>query len=230
MKIEMGESLFYSWLRHVKKCQMVQLNWKPSQSWPLHHEERLEALMIASRELFQHKYAFDIIRTGTRAQLLKQAEVDALGISYGSSGAALYAVDVAFHEGGLLYGSGRTDTAQKIMQKFLRTAMCVLGYFDQPQAGLYFAAPKISRGVLETIGLCLEDLNAFFQAQGLGFRAAVLANEDFNRQVMEPVLEASPTVADTSELFLRAYQLTRMFGGQKAAPVPKAYSVHRPGE
>ena len=28
MKIEMGESLFYSWLRHVKDCQIVQTNWK----------------------------------------------------------------------------------------------------------------------------------------------------------------------------------------------------------
>lgn len=30
MKIEMGESLFYSWLRHVKECQIVQTNWKVS--------------------------------------------------------------------------------------------------------------------------------------------------------------------------------------------------------
>ena len=30
MKIEMGESLLYSWLRHVKECQIVQTNWKVS--------------------------------------------------------------------------------------------------------------------------------------------------------------------------------------------------------
>lgn len=29
MKIEMGESLFYSWLRHVKECQIVQTSWNP---------------------------------------------------------------------------------------------------------------------------------------------------------------------------------------------------------
>ena len=34
MKIEMGESLFYSWLRHVKECQIVQTNWKVSESVP----------------------------------------------------------------------------------------------------------------------------------------------------------------------------------------------------
>ena len=30
MKIEMGESLIYSWLRHEKHCQLTQKNWKAS--------------------------------------------------------------------------------------------------------------------------------------------------------------------------------------------------------
>lgn len=29
----MGESLAASWLKHVHKCQIVQLNWKPSSEW-----------------------------------------------------------------------------------------------------------------------------------------------------------------------------------------------------
>lgn len=35
MKIEMGESCVYSWLKHVKDCRIVQLNWKPSAEWDL---------------------------------------------------------------------------------------------------------------------------------------------------------------------------------------------------
>ena len=38
MKLEMGESLFYSWLRHVKGCQIVQTNWKISSSWQRKHD------------------------------------------------------------------------------------------------------------------------------------------------------------------------------------------------
>ena len=30
MKLEVGESLSLSWLRHVRGCQVVQLNWKIS--------------------------------------------------------------------------------------------------------------------------------------------------------------------------------------------------------
>ena len=33
MTQEMGESLIYSWLRHVKGCQIVQINWQLSPTW-----------------------------------------------------------------------------------------------------------------------------------------------------------------------------------------------------
>ena len=45
MKIEMGKSLFYSWLRHVKECQIVQTNWMTSSQWQLSNEDRREEIM-----------------------------------------------------------------------------------------------------------------------------------------------------------------------------------------
>ena len=36
MKIEVGESLGYSYLRHVKQCWLVQVNWKASEHWAKH--------------------------------------------------------------------------------------------------------------------------------------------------------------------------------------------------
>ena len=46
MKIEIGESLMSSWLRHVKHCQIVQSNWKPSvTTWKLHNEELVKEIM-----------------------------------------------------------------------------------------------------------------------------------------------------------------------------------------
>ena len=45
MKIEIGESLMLSWLKHIKKCQTAQLNWKAStHSWGLHNEENIKKL------------------------------------------------------------------------------------------------------------------------------------------------------------------------------------------
>ena len=52
MKIEIGESLLYSWLRHAKGCQLVQMNWKTSSnSWEMKNEETIRKLMLDSSEL-----------------------------------------------------------------------------------------------------------------------------------------------------------------------------------
>lgn len=56
MKIEMGESLFYSWLRHVKECQVVQTNWKVSSQWTLLHEDELETIKEKTDTFFHEKY------------------------------------------------------------------------------------------------------------------------------------------------------------------------------
>ena len=62
MKIEMGESLFYSWLRHVKACQIVQTNWKVSQHWELKHEAEIEAMMKTIDNHFSSKYGYGIFK------------------------------------------------------------------------------------------------------------------------------------------------------------------------
>ena len=63
MKIEIGESLIYSWLRHAKGCQIVQTNWKPSiKSWELQNEEMLQSLMEQSSILFQGEYEAKVFK------------------------------------------------------------------------------------------------------------------------------------------------------------------------
>jgi hypothetical protein len=48
MKVEAGESLILSWLRHVVGCQIVQLNWKPSvDRWKLHDGEMLRPRCVS---------------------------------------------------------------------------------------------------------------------------------------------------------------------------------------
>lgn len=62
MKIEIGESLLLSWLKHIKECQLVQTNWKASYKWDLQNKELLEQLMKSSNELFSEKYGYDMTR------------------------------------------------------------------------------------------------------------------------------------------------------------------------
>ncbi len=58
---------------------------------------------------------------------------------------------------------------------------------------------------------CIEKLNELFTTLGFSFVAKVVANDDFNQQILRPVLNLSSNVADTSELFLRSYQMLKMF-------------------
>ncbi len=39
----------------------------------------------------------------------------------------------------------------------------------------------------------------------------IIANSGFNAEVLDPILDMSGGVADTSELFLRSYQMLQMF-------------------
>lgn len=214
MKIEMGESLFYSWLRHVKECQIVQTNWKPSPSWQMQRQDALEQFMRIAGEHFQHKFGYTVFRTRSLSQLITQAEIDALGVALSETGLHVFAVDVAFHESGLNYGD-RTETVTRILMKFIRAALCMIGYFPDAAGEIIFASPKVSEAYLSNLAPCLEDLNALFLAHHLPYNARIIANDAFNDLVLKPILIASDGVADTSELFLRSYQLVKMFGSGK---------------
>ena len=229
MKIEMGESLFYSWLRHVKACQIVQTNWKVSQHWELKHEAEIEAMMKTIDNHFSSKYGYGIFKGNvSHRQLLQQGECDALGVQLSDSGNKTYAIDVAFHESGLNYGDRRT-TVMKVIEKCARTAFCLYGYMNAKDTEIIFASPKINPAVLNDLEPCISDLNDIFSENGFDFIFCVIANEEFNGQVLQPILNASKGVADTSELFLRSYQLFTLFSDEKASrtasPLPRKTSA-----
>ena len=211
MKIEMGESLFYSWLRHVKESQMVQTNWKISPKWEIKFSDDLENIMSKTDELFSNKYGYKIYKQNTSLkQLLQQAECDALGICVSDGVSEIYAVDVAFHESGLNYG-GLDETVARVVKKCIRTAMCIYGYFGVKKANIIFASPKINRQILDALCPCFVDINNIMQEMGFEFDFRIIAKSDFSNLVLEPILEVSGNVADTAELFMRSYQMLSLF-------------------
>jgi len=214
MKIEMGESLFYSWLRHVKECQIVQTNWKVSSQWSLSNAEELERMMKLIDNYYTQKYDYAIFKNNSSlSQLLLQGECDVLGISIQSDVNQYYAVDVAFHEAGLNYGS-RDTTVMKVLEKCARTAFCLNGYMTTKEAEIIFASPKINPSVLSDLEPCIKEMNTIFNENGYDYNFRIIANEEYNDSVLKPILLVSDGVADTSELFLRSYQMYKMFSGE----------------
>lgn len=212
MKIEMGESLCYSWLRHVKQCQVVQTNWKVSPQWERKHEAELQTIMETTKEHFKKKYQLDIYKKSSLSQLFRQGESDALGICFEDEKMKVYAVDVAVHEQGLLYGVSKEATAARVIKKCLRSAMCLYGYLDiKRDAEIVFASPKVHNAPLSLLLPCIEGANETLHALGFDFNIRLIANSDFNDLILQPLLQISSRVADTSELFLRSYQIYKIF-------------------
>ena len=74
MKIEIGESLIYSFLKHEKKCLISQMNWKPSGNWQVDSE--CHELVKYEFEKINKHHAFSEIFKSNFEQTLKQAEIE----------------------------------------------------------------------------------------------------------------------------------------------------------
>ena len=213
MKIEMGESLFYSWLRHVKECQIVQTNWKVSSQWDMDHESEIKDLIEKVDEHFSENYNYHIFKkNSSMSQIIQQGECDVVGVAFNGEEKSFYAVDVAFHEAGLNYGT-REETVMKVISKCVRNAVCLYGYMNTKEAEIIFASPKINPAIMGDLVPCISNLNNIFRLAGFCFSIRVIANEAFNELVLQPILLASAGIADTSELFIRSYQMYKMFAG-----------------
>lgn len=212
MKIEIGESLVLSWLKHVKKCQIVQLNWKPSSEWETSGQLENGTLMKNIEEHFssQHNLS-EIFKKSSCEQLLQQGEIDALGLSFiNGIFQNITAVDIAFHENGLNYGSS-DETVTRIIKKMTRTAMVTHNSFGVKKGDIVFASPKIHHATLSRLEAVFIDLNKILRMDGIDFDFHLICNEQFDDLILSPVLSLSEDVADTSELFLRSYQLLQLF-------------------
>ena len=207
MKIEMGESVVYSWLRHVKECQIVQNNWKPSPYWPATKTVVLDDIRKAVETAFAGKY--DIFKKNSSLdQILFQTECDAIGCDWNKK--YLYGVEVAFHRSGTNY-NGRKETVAKIVSKCVRVAMCFYAFFGMDNGDITFATPKIGLSRLKDAETAIKDLQTVMNGLGFHYKFSIIANDAFKDMIIDPVLLASNSVDDTAELFLRSYQLLTLF-------------------
>lgn len=211
MKVEVGESLIYSYLSHIKECQVVQTNWKISSSWQKYNQSTIDEFIKTARKHFEEKFDYHIFKATTSvSQLLKQCECDVVGVHFDGNTAKFYSVDVAFHEGGLNYKS-KKESAERVTAKIIKAAMCLLGSCNVSCGELIFASPKITPSVMDAISPCINEINTLFSSFGLGFTSKLIANKDFKKEILDPILNKSEQIADTSELFVRSYQLLNMF-------------------
>ena len=217
MKIEMGESLCYSYLRHVKRCWLVQTNWKVSSHWtPKKTSDELEERFQNMRKKFGDK-TFN--KTKKAEQFLKQSEVDLVGIDQQGN---IHAMEIAFHESGLDYGSC-DETNDRVLKKMLRTLLTLQAYHsDEVELHIYFAAPKVNpkphKRLVSTFHRLCEEYPKV--------KWYLLTNDQFSNQILEATLAKTDSEADTTELFARAAKLLKLTGFSNLQQLNPTATIH----
>lgn len=202
MKIEMGESLMQSYLKHIKGCLITQTNWKTLRSWKKSNEDKAEAKFEKIKKeypnIFSEKTKFE--------KMLNQAELDVIGIANDK----IYMVEIAFHEQGLRYGNDDNKVRDRVLKKMIRAYLIWKIYFSNYSCEIIFASPKVNPSPDGLLNECFSKLakDNFYKEDKVEFK--YLSNKKFKDEILLPTLETLKSDSDTSELFLRSAKLLKI--------------------
>ena len=215
MTQEMGESLIYKWLRHVKGCQMVQTNWKASPTWDLRYFQ--EAQDLNSRFLKDVSIQ-NLVEDESKIsfkQSFYQTEIDVIGLNKTSlsHNGKIYAAEVACNSDGLHYNNlGKNNSIGKVISKLIKNAVAIYAIFGNIEAEVLFATPVISHEFDQSIQSYITILNQLASNYSLKYNFRLVAGDDFKLRIIDPVYIMSQGVNDSSEMFLRAQKLLDISG------------------
>ena len=193
MKIEMGEQIVASWLKHIKHCVVVNTNWKASPYWvPAVSDGEIGSICTAANEYFNGEdlRILDISDEnagenddGVWQNMLLQTECDVVGVAHSAREQGkqlIYAVESAFHRNNIHYSkqkrswrplglSGATVTAWNVALKMFKNALSMYRWYGVKDAHIVFVAPKSSESVENEILNVCNNVVEFYREQGFAF-------------------------------------------------------------
>lgn len=212
MDYDITESLMSSWLRYVKGCQIVENNWH----YVINHDDINE---INNDEILnvmkQRIKSEDKVST-----ILKDTEIDSLGISIKNNEINFYIIETAFHSYTLKY----RDNKKSIKGKCVRGLMSIyrtcqeMKILDTNTVNIYFyfITPNVSDKEIRKINGTLRFINKSYN-ELLNNKLnividTVLGQERFKKDIIKPLLNNDKNSKyennnDNSAVFLRACKL-----------------------
>lgn len=209
MNITIEKSLITSWLKHVKKCQITQLDWTASPfTWDLHSETEINNIMETTGSFFFDNYDLDIYKNfSSKMHLLQSSKIDVLGLKMDSENISdIFCVTIMDQVNGWNYDNG-TSIIENIISTIICSVLHIHSCFNISKGRIVFAAPKIHKSLSEKLLLSVKSLNELFTSSGYHFKFQLLINEDFTEEILKPLLYESTISTDKSELFLQGLQL-----------------------
>jgi hypothetical protein len=205
MKIEIGESLICSYLKHIEGCRIVQTNWKTSGQWSVTEYDKEQAKLLF--EKIKESPSFStIFKNNSFEQLIKQAEIDVLGLNTTEN--SIFGIDVAFHSAGLNYGNP-TETASIVMKKIFRAIFIMQSYFKEfDKFNSYFVTPKANSPYKTLIDDLIIEAKDIINDDSISIE--FISNEEFYLNMVDPLINNVFEEHDTMELFLRAVKLLHL--------------------
>jgi len=205
LKIEIGENLIYSYLRHVEGCRIAQTNWRTSGKWAITDYDKEQAKFLFNK-IKQSPSFINVFKSNSFEQLIKQAEIDVLGLNVTES--SIFGIDVAFHFAGLNYGDPE-ETALIVMKKIFRTIFVMQSYFKEfNKFNSYFVTPKTNRATKTPIDNLLKEAKEIINDDSISIE--FITNEDFYTYIIESLKKFNADENDTAELFSRAIKLLQL--------------------
>lgn len=205
MKIEVCELMLSSWLKNIKGCQLIQTNWVPSTFYDV-NDNRLanySEFISAIKELTDGE-EIDIFKKSNDAQLIKQTEIDVVGVKLSEERAQeVYLVDTAFHESGLNY----KDNTARIIKKIIRAVGVADLYFTNIPAYIMFVSPFIRESNKENLFSKYNEISEWISLYYPNFKVIMLFNENFAKEIYYPLLGRINNINDSNDLFMRYEKL-----------------------
>ena len=235
MSENLGESLIFSWLKHVKHCQIIQSNWTYIPSLiDLEKDSRIIELKELKKKVedyfandFKNEES-ELIKNSFKncknfngefnvfskkldlKQLIIQGEVDLLGVKMNDILCDYYAVEVAYHQSGLGYG-GKKENAMRVVKKLFRAAVYLNLYFNTKKGNVIFVTPNVKNGDIDFVKKCIDKLEYLMEDNGYSFSVKLYSNEDFRNNILMEVIEKTKGIKSSSENFIRAYKMFKNY-------------------
>jgi len=173
------ESLIFSYLKHIKKCKIVQSNWIPTaKSWNVNTNKADELIRI-SKNYFKNKYRISIFNNIDSYKDLVPNNVVGFGITFNDD----YTQDI-YGVIGEFKQNYDDISIEEILEKIFYISINFINYFNKASGNIIFMCPNLNYDTIEKLGLYYFDIKEIFRQLNISLEVSILLNEQFKEEVL----------------------------------------------